>query len=236
MKRTTLLFLITLPLLFSCHHKHGRVGDKNHQLINSKLIGLYFNGSGNNEISLMVLGVTTDSAIIDFSRPGDDRYFVAAVSQDDGVYTIQAPLSDLGANCGVLKFSLDTTKPNLVTGDWLPDTPTVDFTEKTYRLTRKAFVYSPAVGEYPEASERLLVDSDVNNYYKEELATMRNEIYARHGYCFKNDDVRMQFNEVLWYVPHSIDVRKELTSIEKKNIELIKRYEKNAKEDDDFGR
>jgi YARHG domain len=72
---------------------------------------------------------------------------------------------------------------------------------------------------------------------KEDLEFMRNEIFARHGYCFQKKALRQQFENQEWYVPNTIDIKNRLTDIEKKNIALIKKYEKYAEEyGDDFGR
>jgi hypothetical protein len=78
------------------------------------------------------------------------------------------------------------------------------------------------------ASSTLLSSRDVENMYKRDLEVTRNAIYARHGYSFQNRDMRNFFDSVEWYIPVSVDVTKELTDIEKKNIELLKRYEKHA--------
>ena len=65
--------------------------------------------------------------------------------------------------------------------------------------------------------------------YRRDLEVMRNAIYARHGYSFQNREMRVFFdNYVSWYIPVSIDMTKQLTPIEKQNIELLKRYEKHA--------
>ena len=72
---------------------------------------------------------------------------------------------------------------------------------------------------------------------KSELSYMRNEIFARHGYCFKKKDMRNMFELLDWYVPNTVDIKNFLTEIEKKNISLIKRYEEYADEyGDDYGR
>ena len=93
------------------------------------------------------------------------------------------------------------------------------------------------MGQYPEASTRLLNSGDVNNLIKDELRVMRNEVYARHGYCFKLPEVRQMFEGYDWYMPVSTDVRMKLTSIEQKNEKLIKQFEKYAAESyDDYGR
>ncbi len=73
---------------------------------------------------------------------------------------------------------------------------------------------------------------------EEDLALMRNTIYARHGYAFKTRKYRYYFErKVDWYIPFSTDVRNTFTPIEKDNIELLKRYEKHARDYyDTFGR
>ena len=55
-------------------------------------------------------------------------------------------------------------------------------------------IYIPQrVGNWPEASQRLLKTADVENLAADELALMRNEIFARHGYCFAKKNLRRQF-------------------------------------------
>jgi hypothetical protein len=77
----------------------------------------------------------------------------------------------------------------------------------------------------------------VENMMKEDLQFMRNEIFARHGFCFNKRELRQLFEMEDWYVPNTVDIRGFLTEIEKKNITLIKRYEKYADEyGDEYGR
>jgi hypothetical protein len=81
-------------------------------------------------------------------------------------------------------------------------------------------------GDYPESSLITLQDEDLRNKDAWELRVMRNEIFARHGYIFKSEDMRSHFLNSGWYIPRYENVEVSLTSIEKANIELIKRYEK----------
>ncbi|MBX7044265.1 MAG: YARHG domain-containing protein [Ignavibacteria bacterium] len=90
------------------------------------------------------------------------------------------------------------------------------------------FDLSFSVNEH-NASTRLLEGKELQNLYKDELELIRNLIYARHGYKFKNPYFKSVFDSVEWYIPVSEDVNKDLTDIEQKNIELIKRYESRAK-------
>ena len=80
----------------------------------------------------------------------------------------------------------------------------------------------------PDSSSRILTDSEVKNLTKDQLRLARNEIYARHGRRF--DDVELQdyFNSKSWYsgtIAPDDFTEEMLSEIEKKNIELIKKYE-----------
>lgn len=105
------------------------------------------------------------------------------------------------------------------------------------QLKAQKFKYNPKVGEYPEASTRLLKESDVENLRQSELRLMRNEIYARHGYSFTIKDMQEHFAKVDWYMPVALDVAGKLTPTEVKNAALIRRYETyGAEYYDRFGR
>lgn len=87
------------------------------------------------------------------------------------------------------------------------------------------------------ASNTKLKTKDVENMHRGDLEVIRNSIYAKHGYSFANRKMRFVFDKVDWYMPVSIDVRADLTDLEKENIELINRYEKHAEAYyDSFGR
>jgi uncharacterized membrane protein len=81
-------------------------------------------------------------------------------------------------------------------------------------------------GSYPQASDRLLTVYDVNGRSPYELKIMRNEIFARHGYIFKTDDMRTYFNNTSWYRPMYYDVNDKLSDVERQNVDLIKKFEK----------
>lgn len=54
---------------------------------------------------------------------------------------------------------------------------------------------------------------------------MRNEIFARHGYIFRTDDMKRYFSQQPWYRAQSNDVLSSLSPIELANIETIKAAE-----------
>ena len=86
-------------------------------------------------------------------------------------------------------------------------------------------------------STTLLTEKEVANMKRGDLNILRNMIYARHGYSFKYRPLRVFFDKQSWYVPFSTNIKTELTETEKQNIQLLLKYEKNAKEYYDyFGR
>ncbi len=87
------------------------------------------------------------------------------------------------------------------------------------------------------ASNTLLLKSEVENLRKGDLTIIRNTIYARHGYSFKNRPLRVFFDAQSWYIPVHTNIKDDFTELEKKNIQLLLKYEKNAAEYYDyFGR
>lgn len=87
------------------------------------------------------------------------------------------------------------------------------------------------------ASKMKLTGSDLKNLKKLDLEIIRNTIFARHGYAFKQRSVRQFFDQVEWYVPVSKNVEGSLTTIEKENIALLRKFEKYAEDNyDNFGR
>ena len=77
---------------------------------------------------------------------------------------------------------------------------------------------------FPESSQQFLTEQDLAGYTKSELRIGRNEIYARHGYKFKSDDIRKYFQQFSWYKPDETDMNKvsgRLNSTEKANVDLL---------------
>ncbi len=180
------------------------------------------------------------------TEPGDDKY--------DGVFSFSTVIDSKNTNEIYLK------------GSWRANDKKLPVTLREYNLEKKDFSYDPqhslpeniqwaelyeASPKFPDKVEQLtnavtkinpsvqeLTKKDVENLYKGDLEIIRNSIYARHGYSFKTRRIRFIFDQfVPWYMPVSTDVRNELTELEKKNIDLIKRFEEHAeKYYDEYGR
>jgi len=73
--------------------------------------------------------------------------------------------------------------------------------------------------------EKLLTDNDLKGMQTSELRIKRNEIFAKHGYIFQNSELKKYFSKFDWYSQKYKNVDNLLTDDDKKNIELIKKYE-----------
>lgn len=76
---------------------------------------------------------------------------------------------------------------------------------------------------YHISGSRKLTEEDVKGKTSHELRIMRNEIYARHGYIFKDPILRDYFMQKSWYKPTTISVT--FNDIEEYNVRFIQQYE-----------
>jgi len=86
--------------------------------------------------------------------------------------------------------------------------------------------YSVQEQYFLDASTRQLTPNDLAPVSKQQLRIMKNAIFARHGYIFKNAAMKNYFSTQPWYHPQFHNVYHLLTPIERDNVNLIKRYEK----------
>jgi hypothetical protein len=85
-------------------------------------------------------------------------------------------------------------------------------------------------GQYPEASDRLLIEKDVEHLTPWGMKVMQNEIYARHGYIFKDAALRKHFRKEKWYKGKEKNMKNiRLTDTETENITFIRQRQNKAK-------
>ncbi len=244
---TTAFLLMTAFSLFSCKDKKAGSGESETREIMKPAdtpgvnnqpdyrLGSFVGAFGDNKITLLISSIKGDSVQGRSIVGGNDRPFTGTIKKTNTAWQYHAAEPGDHKDDGVFVFEIDPTRSESVTGTWRANDSKRP--SKTFALERKKFSYDPAVGNYPAASQRILTAADVENEMKEDLEFMRNEIFARHGFCFNKKHLRQQFELEDWYVPNTIDIRDLLTDIEKKNIALIKRYEKYAEEyGDEYGR
>lgn len=196
---------------------------------------------------------------------GNDRPFKGNFKPEGKLFKVEAAEPGDDKYDGKFSFTIDPDNKT-VAGTWKANDKNLDVTERKYTLTKKEFKYDASLNlpedvqwaelygnnpKFPDKFESLTADvtkfnasttvltkKDVENLYKGDLEIIRNAIYARHGYSFKNRKLRFIFDQyVPWYMPLNTDIRSNLTEIEKKNIELLKRFEEHAeKYYDEYGR
>ena len=71
-----------------------------------------------------------------------------------------------------------------------------------------------------------ITDYDLSVLTRTEVAEIRNEIFARHGYTFSSAQWLEYFNTAEWYQPDASFSADRLSSTEKQNVETITAYEK----------
>lgn len=74
-----------------------------------------------------------------------------------------------------------------------------------------------------------LKEENVRNLDYRLLYLARNEIFARHGYIFKDEGLQKYFGAKSWYAKNAA-FNNEISDIEKDNVNLIERYETARKE------
>ncbi|OTG66711.1 YARHG domain-containing protein [Acinetobacter silvestris] len=124
------------------------------------------------------------------------------------------------ASSGTFTLVMDVNQPNKIEASWESSLGNVK--PKFFELKPQQCRYQLTEGAFPEASQRLLKDVDLQ-ISPEDLDLMRNTIYARHGYSFANKQVASYFATENWYMPCNTNVEAQLTAIEKTNIQRIKK-------------
>lgn len=126
-------------------------------------------------------------------------------------------------------FNTDKSKEFVYTTDTVDGKIEEYIDTEYFSTTEKVFEKNASIDE--------LTSDFVSNLTKADIFILRNSIFARHGFAFRDKQLRMYFEQFDWYMPVFGDVKGDLTEVEIKNIDLLLRYEQNAEEYyDTFGR
>lgn len=126
-------------------------------------------------------------------------------------------------------FNVDKSKEMIYLTDTIDGKVEEYIDHEYFATTDKLFIAN--------ASKDELTSDFVSNLTKADIFILRNSIFARHGFAFRDKQLRIYFEYFDWYMPVFGDVKNELTDVEKRNIDLLIRYEENAEEYyDTFGR
>jgi YARHG domain len=77
-----------------------------------------------------------------------------------------------------------------------------------------------------DPSHRYLTAEELQGFSSDQLAIVRNEIFARRGRYFKDEWLRAYFSQFPWYQPYAWDA--PLTPIDQANVKLVRSLEQNA--------
>lgn len=97
----------------------------------------------------------------------------------------------------------------------------------TLSLFTSLFQKEDIVGEYilAQSSTEYLTEEDVHLLSAEQLRLARNEIYARHGFIFKPEELKSYFEGKSWYTPNSNFSNELLSELEHRNVAFIQSFE-----------
>lgn len=217
-----------------------------------------------NKINIAIENISPSGEVQGFSVvAGNKRPFSGKAIIDGDKYIITAKEPGDDRYDGQFSFTLYNQDELLIKGTWTSNDKNLSVTKRKYELEKMNFEYDKDIqvtenvlydgfydtyddGMAETATEQAIIinasntelkSEDIENLYTGDLEIIRNAIYARHGYSFKNRRMRYVFDQVDWYIPVSTNILADLTDLEKKNIDLLKRYEKHSeKYYDAFGR
>jgi len=202
--------------------------------------------AGNNRPFKGLFTLVDDIYTFVVKEPGDDKYdgeFIFSINNNDtviiGTWNAYKKIETSKRKYELTKKIFSYNPANELDRtfiDWnktkkrKPEPEYEDYYDKEYfATTQKVYTLN--------ASTQKLTKKDVENLTKADLFILRNAIYAKHGYSFKNRQLRAFFDNHDWYIPIHTDIKKDITPLEKENIQLLLKYEKNASEYyDEFGR
>ncbi len=80
--------------------------------------------------------------------------------------------------------------------------------------------------DYLFPSDREIITFEyLSTLSKSQVALIRNEIYARHGYIFQSEEYQQYFSQKAWYRPNPNFNESHLNAVELRNKEIIVEYE-----------
>lgn len=132
-------------------------------------------------------------------------------------------------------YELFDDEPLEVTVPWLLDTYgyldmsyyfTSDEAETQVITEEQTENTTPVADDYIFPSDsRYITQADMSSWDSHKAWLARNEIFARHGYIFQNEELQNYFLAKSWYEPNSSYSESMLNEIEKANVATIKAFE-----------
>lgn len=97
-----------------------------------------------------------------------------------------------------------------------------DYDDSSEEVSQKKYIL-------PMSSKRKLKEKDIKKLGTKKLRIARNEIYARHGRMFQDEELQDYFDRQDWYIPsiapEDFSDAEELSKLERRNIAFIRKHE-----------
>lgn len=122
---------------------------------------------------------------------------------------------------------IGTTAPTTETTSVLITVPIGETT--TEKKTVPNFTYDENDQLLFDSANKYITNEYLSGCTRDEITVILNEIYARHGYIFKDAELRAYFNSQSWYHGTITSLEEAATyfnSIERKNVDTIYLYQK----------
>lgn len=100
-----------------------------------------------------------------------------------------------------------------------------EYNEAEYELYDENTPQTHTVRYLYPSDKRIITESELNAMSQNEIALIRNEIYAKHGYIFQTEPYKSYFNAKEWYTPDPYFDVSEFNAIETANKDRIIEYE-----------
>ena len=121
---------------------------------------------------------------------------------------------------------IETTMP---TTEAMIEITTGITTETTEKKTVPHFTYDDNDQFLFDSANKYITKDYLSGCSRDEITVILNEIYARHGYIFKDAELRAYFNSQSWYtgtITSLEEAASHFNSIEQKNVDTIYAYQK----------
>ncbi len=199
--------------------------DQNSKKVDMRGNPLYPDRIENNAVAVFLALVSVVVAIILLAVIVTNFSYAAHPDRARGYVNTNYPVADLPANEAEEMPAEDFSAEESVSGG------AAVYEEDTEMQPEEETLAGSMTGDYviPDSASRYLVRSDLENLTADQLRIARNEIYARHGRMFDDEQLQAYFNSKSWYTGtiSPADFSEDmLNDYERENTYIISDYEK----------
>ena len=161
-------------------------------------------------------------ADIQYAKANEEKFFIARVNVYNETWyydKLEISMKDYLKNKNKILSSISRSVV-----DGFVEKTILEETESDFLFYDSAYDYGDVYSYLLESDKKILSNDEINTLDIEKLNLAYNEIFARYGHDFVDDELRAYFGTKIWYKPIAGKkaTLEELSDIEKQNLELIK--------------